>query len=509
MSSAAPADERVPEFAAAVDLGSNSFHMIVGRLSGGQLQIVDRIRERVRLASGLDADDNIRPEAMERALATLGLFGQRLSDMPAARVRVVGTNTLRKARNSKEFMARAREALGHPIEIIDGREEARLIYLGVAQTMSGVSGRRLVVDIGGGSTEFIIGDGFDIKEADSLFMGCVSFSLRYFPDGRITQKGFRDAQLAAKLELQSIVRPYTALGWSSEVGCSGTVHAIARIVTANGWSDEGITLRSLRKLRKALIAAGDADELSLAGLVDDRKPVIAGGAAILEALFTDLNVERMVPSPGALREGVLYDLVGRIRHEDVRDRTIRWFCDHYHVDQDQAAQMTATASALLDQASKGWQLPVEQGKRLLGWAARLSEVGLAISHTGYHRHSAYLVENSHMAGFARGEQRILGAMVRSHRRRLRPSNFELVDGARRDEVVKMTLVLRLAAALHRGRGPLEVPCTLKVKRQKMKLTFPEGWIDDHPLTHVVLKQEAGYVKELGYELAIKHDPPAD
>jgi exopolyphosphatase / guanosine-5'-triphosphate,3'-diphosphate pyrophosphatase len=500
---AAPRSGRA-EMAAAVDLGSNSFHMVVGRIDGGQLHIVDRLRERVRLAAGLDADDNIADDAMDRAIACLKRFGQRVDGMPADRVRVVGTNTLRKAKNARAFMQRAREALHYPIEIVSGREEARLIYLGVAQTTP-EAGRRLVVDIGGGSTEVIVGEGFDIVEADSLYMGCVSFSERFFGEGKITAKGFRDAQLAAELELQSIVQSYRQLGWQAAVGCSGTIHAVHDIVRTNGWAENGITAKALKKLRKALLAAGTLETLELPGLAADRKSVIAGGVAILEAVFLDLRIEQMTPSPGALREGVLYDLVGRINHEDVRDRTIRWFQQQYQVDPDQADRAEKTALTLLDQATRTWdELDEEWARPFLTWAARLHEIGLAISHTGHHKHGAYIAANAHMAGFSREEQQILAALVGSQRRRVRSELFEDLDPAHAADVIKLVVLFRLAVRLNRGRDAERPPFVLRVKKDnRLRLHFPDGWLLEHPLTRAALDEEAVFLAAMGFQLSLR------
>jgi exopolyphosphatase/guanosine-5'-triphosphate,3'-diphosphate pyrophosphatase len=490
------------EYAAALDLGSNSFHMIVARLDRGQLHVVDRLRDRVRLASGLDADGNIAPESRERALACLTRFGQRVKGMPKDRVRAVGTNTLRKAKNARSFLREARAALGYPIEIISGQEEARLIYLGMAQSTPDDGGRRLVVDIGGGSTEVMVGEGFDIHEADSLFMGCVSFSERFFPGGALSGKGFRDAQLAAELELEPIAQPYRRLGWKRAIGCSGTVHAIHRIVHESGWTSDGITQKSLKKLRKALVAAEHLDVLELPGLDPDRKPVIAGGTAILEAIFDDLRIEEMTPSPGALREGVLYDLMGRIAHEDVRDRTIRWFMDHYQVDSEQAQRVADTAVSLLQQATRYWEIDEQWAAQLLSWAARLHEIGLPISHTGYHKHGGYLIKYSHMAGFSRDEQRMLAALVTNQRRKLHREELDSIDPARVEDVLELCVLFRLAVRLNRGRDATVPQCVLKVKRERLKLHFPEGWLEEHPLTAAALEEEAHFLAAAGFELEL-------
>jgi len=503
-----PVSERRASFAAAVDLGSNSFHMVVGRIEGGQLNVVDKLRERVQLAAGLDAEGELTDEAMDRALACLERFGQRIDGMPSGRVRVVGTNTLRKAKNGRTLMERARLALGYPIEIISGREEARLIYLGVAQT-SPDAGRRLVVDIGGGSTEVIVGEGFDIADADSLYMGCVSFSQRFFADGKIWSKGFRDAQLAAELELQSIAQSYRKMGWENAVGCSGTINAVYAIARENGWlENDAITPRSLKKLRKALIAAGHVDSLELPGLADDRKGVIASGTAILEALFLDLRIERMVTSGGALREGVLYDLVGRINHEDVRDRTIRWFQVHYQVDLEQAERVEQSALTLLHQATRVWDLDEGWGEQLLSWAARMHEIGVSISHTGYHKHGAYIATHAHMAGFSREEQRTIAALIANQRRKIKPEVFDNLDPLKVSDVLRLVVLLRLAVRLNRGRDLERPPFVLKVKKDQLRLHFPDGWLEQHPLTLAALEDEAQYLEGFGFQLVLREAAPS-
>ncbi|MEM9877005.1 MAG: exopolyphosphatase [Myxococcota bacterium] len=503
-----PLSARTASFAAAVDLGSNSFHMVVGRIEAGQLNVVDKLRERVQLAAGLDAEGHLTEEAVARALACLQRFGQRIDGMASERVRVVGTNTLRKAKNGRAFMERARAALGYPVEIISGREEARLIYLGVAQTMPDV-GRRLVVDIGGGSTEVIVGEGFETLAADSLYMGCVSFTQRFFSDGAITAQGFRDAQLAAELELQSIAHGYRKLGWGHALGCSGTINAVYAIARENGWLEtDAITPRTLKKLRKSLIATGHATRLALPGLVDDRKDVIAAGTAILEAVFVNLRIERMVPSAGVLREGVLYDLVGRINREDVRDRTIGWFQLHYQVDVEQAERVEQSALTLLDQATRVWTLDEGWGEQLLAWASRLHEIGVSISHTGYHKHGAYLVTHAHMAGFSREEQQTVAALIANQRRKIKPEAFETLDPQRVTDVLRLVVLLRLAVRLNRGRDVDRPPFVLKVKKDQLRLHFPDGWLVQHPLTLAALEDEASYLQAFGFHLSLHEAAPS-
>lgn len=495
----------MPEQIAAIDLGSNSFHMIVGRLDEGRLVVLDKMRERVRLGAGLDADGNLTDDAQSRALYCLERFGQRVRDIDVGHVRAVGTNTLRKAKNGAEFVIKAQSALQHPIEIIAGREEARLIYLGVAQTVSGQR-RRLVVDIGGGSTEVIIGDGFEIIEADSLFMGCVEYSQRHFGDGVLSAERFETAEIAAQLELQSIASHYNKVGWDATLGCSGTIHAIRSIVITNEWSPAGITRKSLKRLKKTLITQGTTSQLNLPGLEEDRKPVIAGGTAILKAVFDALHIDVMRASSGALREGLLYDLVGRIQHEDVRDRTIAGLQEQHRVDLAHAQRVERTALELLEQAFRPWNLAEERSRQLLSWAADLHEIGTSISHTGYHRHSGYIVENADMAGFSRDDQHALAAIVQSHRRKLHMEPFQLLHPETFEQVVRLTLLFRLAVKLNRSRTDVERPVValrIKKKQPHLVVAFPNGWLDEHPLTRTDLLNEAKYAQALGYDLTVR------
>jgi len=295
------------ETAAAVDLGSNSFHMIVAEVNGGRLKVVDKMREMVRLAGGLDEKNRLRDEVAVRAVDCLRRFGQRLRGVPKGNVRAVGTNTLRKARNSGQFVARAEEALGHPIDVISGHEEARLIYLGVSHSLEDDSRQRLVVDIGGGSTELIVGRKFEPRYMESLHMGCVSSSQRYFRDGKITAQQMHAAEIAAHQELESLTTVYRKIGWETSVGASGTILAIHDAVHSEGWSKDGITPAALKKLSKALISAGHVDNLELNGVTAERAPVFPGGVAILSAIFEALGIEQMGVASGALREGLIQD----------------------------------------------------------------------------------------------------------------------------------------------------------------------------------------------------------
>lgn len=489
---------------AAVDLGSNSFHLLVAQLQHGQLQVQDRLRERVVLAEGLSGDLKIGEKAQERGLACLERFGQRVRDMSASQVRAVGTNTLRVARNARAFLAKAEKALGHPIEVVSGREEARLIYLGVAHNVADDAQRRLVVDIGGGSTECILGEGFEPIATDSLLMGCVDYSARFFEGGALTRENLRRAQIAAGIELQSIRRRYRGLGWESAVGSSGTILSIEEILRANGWTRGGITWKGLRKLRRALLEAGSTQELALEGMQPDRAGVLPGGFAILAAVFKSLKIERLQASTGALREGVLYDLAGRSSRDDVRDRTIRAFCQRYAVDLEHAVRVERTALALLEQAAEAWTLPIAEARQLLSWAARLHEIGLSVAYSGYHRHGAYLVSNADMPGFSRDDQAELAALILMHRRKLAEDVFESLPPSRAALALRLCILLRLAVRLNRSRSPKPLPAVRVVaRRAALELGFPRDWLEDHPLTRAELDEEAAALGTVGLELVVR------
>jgi exopolyphosphatase/guanosine-5'-triphosphate,3'-diphosphate pyrophosphatase len=487
---------------AGVDLGSNSFHMIVARLVGEELFVLDRLRERVALAEGLGDDRRISPEARERALACLSRFGQRLAEVHPDSVRAVGTNALREARDAASFLEEAEARLGHPIEVIAGIEEARLIYLGVAHDVSDDLGRRLIVDVGGGSTELVIGERFEPLRADSLRMGCVSFSQRFFPGGEIKDRGMERARIAALLELQTIQQVYPELGWDECFGSSGTVLAIDGILNAAGWNGAGITAKGLRKLRKVLVAAGHVERLDLPGLQEERRPVLAGGLAILSAVFEALGVRRMRAAQGALREGLLYDLVGRIRHEDVRDRTIRALCERNRVDLAQARRVERTALALLAQVEQGWELEGEEAKHLLQWAARLHEIGLSIAYSRHQKHGAYLVENADLPGFSREDQRLLATIIEAHRRKLPRQRLDALRGRTRRVARRLCVLLRLAVLLNRSRSRAALPpIAASARKDRLELAFPEAWLEAHPLTRADLELEQALLAAEQIELS--------
>lgn len=495
------ASSETPKMVAAVDLGSNSFHMVVARLDNDQLVLVDRLRESVRLGEGLNNDKSLKPEVGERALACLERFGQRLRGLPAQAVRAVGTNTMRQIDDDGEFLSAANAALGHPIEIIAGHEEARLVYLGVAHGLAAGDDRRLVIDIGGGSTELILGEGMSPGQRDSLYMGCVSMSRLMFSDGRITEDTMQSALLRAALEIRPVKQGYRHQHWDKAVGSSGTIRAIKKVVLANGWSDEGISAKSLRKLRGKLVEAGHIDKLKLEGLSDERRPVFAGGVAVLSALFEALDIDHMKVSDLALREGLLYELVGFIQHHDVRDRTVDSLSRRFGVDGKQAQRVEMTANALLSQVARNWGLADPEYVQLLSWAAKLHEIGLALAHGGFHKHGAYLLENADMPGFSRQQQARLAVLVRNHRRKIQSAAYKQLAGNCTECMRRLTLLLRLAVLIHRGRSASEKPMLyLDVDEHKIKVSFPDNWLAQHPLTQAELEREAEFFAQAGYKL---------
>jgi exopolyphosphatase/guanosine-5'-triphosphate,3'-diphosphate pyrophosphatase len=482
---------------AAIDLGSNSFHMIVARIANDHIQMLDRIREMVQLAAGLDARNRLTEEAQQRALDCLARFGQRLRHLAPEQLRIVGTNTLRQARNSAEFLSRAEEVLGHQVEIISGQEEARLIYLGVAHSVADAPGRRLVMDIGGGSTEFIIGEKFEPLHLTSLKMGCVSLSRACFDDGRITEARLREAELIVQLRMEPVCEEYLERGWERATGASGSIKAIQEVVTREGWCRDGITLDALRRLRIALLETGHTGAVAARWQLEPaRARVFTGGFVVLHGLCEALNVARMEVSDGALREGVIYDLLGRIRHEDVRDRTIVTVTRRYGLDEAQAGRVNATALDLLGQVRESWRLATDDCSRILEWAARLYEIGLLLSHGDYHKHGAYILEHADLPGFSRGDQLVLAALVRRHRRSFPADAFAHLPREWAQPARRLCILLRLAVVLHRGRGrqPLP-PLTLVVNQQRLELRFPVGWLEEHPLTRADLEAEARYLRK--------------
>ena len=488
---------------AGVDLGSNSFHMvIVRRESDGKLEVLDKLREPVRLASGLDKHRDLTLEAQRRGWSALEKMGERLRALPSRQVRAVGTNTLRQARNGHDFLQRGSELLGHPIEIISGPEEARLIFLGVAHSDFIPEGRRLVIDIGGGSTELIIGEGYEPIDKHSLYMGCVSFSQRFFGDDRLSLASFEQAELAAANELRSIRESFRQLGWDFAFGASGTVRALDQVARTNGWSQGELNLAALERIRDELVRQRKVSKLVVRGLEPDRVPVIAGGLAVLMAAFRSLNIRDLQVATGALREGLAFELLGERSRADVRERTVAAFEERYHVDRSHASRCEVTALHLFDQVAGPWGLDESDGRRMLRYAVRLHEIGLSISYAGFHKHDAYIIENAEMPGFSRDEQDTLAAVLRGHRRKLRPRYFKDLPPRFQKPALQLSVLVRLAATLHRSRTDEPMP-EIRVQRadpDRLELVFPPHWLDRHPLVRTDLEGEAQYLTRAQIEL---------
>jgi len=488
---------------AAVDLGSNSFRLQVGRVVGNQIYPLDGLKESVRLASGLTRDKMLDAPSQARGLEALARFGELLRGFAPGAVRAVATNTLRVAKNAPQFLAQAEAALGFSIEVIAGREEARLIYLGVAHTLPNPQTQQLVVDIGGGSTEFIVGRAFQPRLLESLYMGCVSFSLRHFPGGRVDRKGMKAAELAARKELQAIAHAYQSAGWEEAVGSSGTAKAIVDLLELNGLNPGGaggITRSGLDQLRSALIEAGDVEKLKLEGLRPDRVPVLPGGIAIMAAVFREFGLERMTFSEGALRLGVLYDLLGRYHHEDLREATVGAFMQRYEADHRQAARVGRTALRFLAELNPAAGSVDHSDAQFLSWAARLHEIGISVAHSSYHKHSAYILENADMPGFSKRDQQRLARIVLAHRGKL-----ERVQATTRDAIDWMLIfALRIAALLHRSRDDAaEASIRAGVTAKGFELTVDAEWLKSSPLTAAALADEAKQWAGLGSDLSLR------
>jgi len=498
-----PAPDQESRMVAAIDLGSNSFHMVVARLLNGEVRTLEKMGEKVQLAAGLNDAGCLTEDAQARALDCLRRFAQRLQGIPPDSVQVVGTNALRVARNADAFIRRAEEILGYPVEVIAGREEARLIYLGVAHTLADDAGRRLVVDIGGGSTECIIGERFEPLALESLHMGCVSFRNRYFADGRISRRQMDKAITHAKQELLSIREHFRALGWHSAAGSSGSIKAISGVLENLRITDGTITYEGMRELHRRLLDLGKAERLGGLGVRPDRQSTFPGGFAILMGIFQLLEIDSMTFADGALREGLLYDIAGRIRHEDVRVRTISALQERYQVDHAHGAAVEQTAMAAWRQVAQDWNIASDTDEEVLRWACRLHEIGLAVSHSQYHKHGAYLLQYSDMPGFSQQFQRHLATLVRGHRRKFAPAIFEGLDAETERRLRRLCILLRLAVLLQHPRK-LEPPPDFRLKagNNRLTVTFPAGWLDDRPLTVADLRNERDYLAKQGFELRV-------
>lgn len=488
------------ETVAAVDLGSNSFRLQVGRVVDDQIYPLDSLKFPVRLAAGLGEDKRLDEASQGRALQALAVFGERLRGLDTGAVRAVATNTLRVAKNAPEFIERAEAVLGFPIEIIAGREEARLIYIGASHALPSADHRRLVVDIGGGSTEFIIGKRHRPQAMESLYMGCVSYSQRFFPGGRIDKKRLREATAAAAQELELISHDYRQIGWQEAVGSSGTARAIADVLEMNGFNPgglSGITREGLDRMCSQLIKAGSPEDSTLLGIRTDRMPVLPGGLAIMLAVFEELEIGHMTYSDGALRLGVLYDLLGRFHQHDMRDATVANFMRRYQVDGGQAERVRQTARRALEQLCEGEV--DEADEQLLDWAARLHEIGISIAHNAYHKHGAYILSYADMPGFSRKDQARLAALVLGHRGKLE----KLQSLPRETFDWRLVFCLRLASLLHRSRDDRELPdWRVRQHSRGFRLELPAEWLAGNPWTAAALRDGEAFWAKIGMVFSV-------
>lgn len=491
---------------AAVDLGSNSFHMVVAEVGHDSFRIVDRIREPVRLAAGLDALGEMQPEVAERALLCLSRFGQRIRDLPANHVRVVGTSTLRKVseHGNSNFLREAEQALGQPINIISGIEEARLIYNGVKADLGG-EGRQLVIDIGGSSTELIVAHDGKTQYLKSLPLGCVVLTRRFADaDGRYTPESLAQMRWYIASCLQPHIEQIRALGFDQVFGASGSVRAVKKIIAAEAWSLDGISKGSLEHLMLALQQEPNPEALSFEGLSDERKAVIHAGAFVLSGIFTAWGFERARVSGSALREGVLLEMFQRDGvlgpARDIRSAEVARMARQYHVDLPHANAVAKTAANLVA-AATGWGFSLED-RAMLQWAAQLHELGLSVAHAKHHRHGNYLLRHSDLAGFARAEQLELATLVDMHRATIRMSDLDDLPRRRREAVRCLVVILRLAKLFNRSRVAANTPSLqLRCENQAVEVVMPQGWLEVHPLTAMDLEKEAGNMEAIGFALS--------
>ena len=497
-----PQEPHKLERLAAVDLGSNSFHMVVARVDNGQPRIMDRLREPVRLAMGLTRKGRISKDARARALQALRRLAERIRHLPPEGVRAVGTNAFRSAKRDDDFLDRASDALGHPIEIVSGQEEARLIHLGVMRTTHPPGDNCLVVDIGGGSTEVILGTPDSIQLARSLPMGCVAYTRRFFDGAQLGQKAMRKARRNARFTVEPYAEQYKRR-WEHALGSSGTIRAVGAFATKRELGDGTLDRRTLKLVRHEVVDAGTIQALVERGVSETRAPVFAAGVAVLSGLFDVLDLRAITPVDGAMREGVLYDLAGRHADADVRDNSIAHLQDLNRVDRAQAERVGATAQGLFEQVYASWQLPGPEGRQLLGWASAVHEIGLSVAHANHQRHAEYLLRHSNLPGFSGSVQALLATLVRYQRGRINLEAFVGLPEPWRDGALRLLALLRLAITLHRTRLPeplAPITATATASPNAIDLLCPQDWLDDHPLTAAVLARHQKQLRRAGMTL---------
>lgn len=489
-----------PEMIAAVDLGSNSFHLIVARVDEyGNFSMIDSMKEMVRLRGGLDEQNNMDEAVANRALECLQRFGDRIRHLDKSAVRAAGTNTLRTMKKSASFLKKAKKALGHRIEIIPGREEARLVYLGVSHTLSDDKVKQLVIDIGGGSTEFIIGKRFEPLKLESLNFGSVSVTKRFFPNGDLGMDKWQTANTVLRLEIMPIQRAFNAKNWTNATGSSGTIKATRAIIQQLELEKFGITLDALYAIRNRLIECKTIDSIQLPGLKADRLPVYAGGLAVIIAVFESLKIKMMTVSDGALREGLLYDMLGRINHEDVRYRSVQDLKNRFNIDEEQVERVKTTALHCFKQVRKDWGIQKKR-KLTLGWAADLHELGMSITHDKHQLQGSHIVEHADIPGFSRRRQYWLSVLVRSHRKKISAEVFSELPEEEQPMILYLTVLLRIAVLLHRSRKDQELLPEVSGGDNSLQIKSISG-AKDQALLEADLAQEKVWLAKLGFTLS--------
>lgn len=482
---------------AAVDLGSNSFHMLIGRLVEGQLEVIDREKEMVQIARGLDRKGNLDEEAKQRALDCLHRFSERLRDLPPEQVRAVGTKTLRAAKKSARFIREAEEQLGHPIQIISGYEEARLVYCGFSHSVINDHKKRLVIDIGGGSTEFIIGEDHDADLLESMNLGCVAFTNLYFGKNIEFKRSMQDAYMAACAELESIRTQYLKHGWDLSYGTSGTIKAIGTIL-----NDQSLVIerKALAKLMKTTIAEEGVHDKTFSKL---RREVLPAGIAILNAIFDQFNIEHLNVSTASLKDGLIFDTSGRFHNADTREITINKLIQRYGIDATQSERVTSMALNLWKGIKK--DIPNIAGvarTKALKWASHLHEMGLTISHSNYHKHGHYLLQHSDLGGFGRYEQFIVASLVLLHRKKIKPEDISSISKSAQYPFLALLICMRLAVRLNRRREDISASFSLSVHKNSFTLSVDKKWLENNPLTYSGLKNEQSQIANAGIELIL-------
>lgn len=494
-----------PREFAAIDLGSNSFHMIVARIVNGSIQVLSRLKRRVRLADGLDERRILNQEAIERGVACLALFADRLQGFSEENVKVVGTYTLRRAINNDEFLERAAKVFPFPIRIISGREEARLIYSGVSHTQP-EKGRKLVVDIGGGSTEMTIGDDFTPLRAESRHMGCVSFAKRFFPNGRLTAERFESAYRLAMEKIEDLAWEYRQLGWQNVLGSSGTIKTVQKVLIANGYRDGIITEQRLQSLISSCLKFTSLNDIQLKGLLEERADVLMPGLAILLALFHTFKIDSLRYSDGALREGVMYGLEKSFQVGDIRQRTAEALARQFDIDQQQAARVETTALTLFEQV-KTWRnrRQISELRSMLKWVSLLHEIGIVVNHNGVHRHSAYIIANRDLPGFDAEQQNLLATLMRLHLKGFKRSEIRSTNRYQYRDILTLLRLFRLAVLLNRSRQATVIPQTLvlNIENNEWQLQFEREFLEKNPLIKADLEEEQKYLSPIGLSLQIK------